>query len=230
MYKIGEFSKIVNVPLKTLRYYDEIDLFKPSYQDHFTGYRYYEKSQINKMEKIKKLKEISLSLNEIKTYLETEDINIILNKEREFMMKIEAIKNYVNEGLFEIKEGSYDDYIKWNGLKVEGKPIALEIRDNVCKYYMVFKDDEYYSEVVVFPKEDNLINLNITFGLKNYIDKLLDYLKKDYDYLVFKSDEDMYNNLDIIREKCNCIKESKEKINANNGKIFELTSIKVNLK
>ena len=46
MYKIGDFSKKTNVPIKTLRYYDEINLFKPAYQDYFTGYRYYENNQI----------------------------------------------------------------------------------------------------------------------------------------------------------------------------------------
>ena len=56
MYKIGDFSKKTNVPIKTLRYYDEINLFKPSYQDYFTGYRYYENNQIDEIKNIVKLK------------------------------------------------------------------------------------------------------------------------------------------------------------------------------
>ena len=40
-YKISEFSKLVNVPVKTLRYYDEIGLFKPEEVDIFSNYRYY---------------------------------------------------------------------------------------------------------------------------------------------------------------------------------------------
>ena len=28
LYRIGEFSKITNIPVKTLRYYDEIGLLK----------------------------------------------------------------------------------------------------------------------------------------------------------------------------------------------------------
>ena len=69
MYKIGDFSKKTNVPIKTLRYYDEINLFKPSYQDYFTGYRYYENNQIDEIKNIVKLKEINLTLEEIKEYL-----------------------------------------------------------------------------------------------------------------------------------------------------------------
>ena len=65
MYKIGDFSKRVNVPIKTLRYYDEIDLFKPSYIDDFTGYRYYVDDQIEEIKKIIMLKELNLSLKDV---------------------------------------------------------------------------------------------------------------------------------------------------------------------
>ena len=53
LYKIGEFSKLTNVPIKTLRYYDEINLFKPQEIDLFSGYRYYSKEQIEDL--IKKI-------------------------------------------------------------------------------------------------------------------------------------------------------------------------------
>ena len=53
MYKIGDFSKISEVSIKTLRYYDDINLLKPSYQDFFTGYRYYEETQLNEITLIK---------------------------------------------------------------------------------------------------------------------------------------------------------------------------------
>jgi len=51
MYKIKEFSKLTNVPIKTLRYYDEIDLFKPEYVDKNNNYRLYSDEQIPKIKK-----------------------------------------------------------------------------------------------------------------------------------------------------------------------------------
>ena len=30
LYRIGDFSQKTGIPVKTLRYYDEINLFKPS--------------------------------------------------------------------------------------------------------------------------------------------------------------------------------------------------------
>jgi DNA-binding transcriptional MerR regulator len=41
MLAIGEFSQISRVSVKTLRYYDQIGLFRPFYISPQTGYRYY---------------------------------------------------------------------------------------------------------------------------------------------------------------------------------------------
>ena len=40
MYKIGDFSKIVDIPVRTLRYYAEYGVLVPSEIDKFTGYKY----------------------------------------------------------------------------------------------------------------------------------------------------------------------------------------------
>jgi DNA-binding transcriptional MerR regulator len=41
MFKIGEFSKLTQVSIRMLRYYDEMDVFKPLIVDESTGYRMY---------------------------------------------------------------------------------------------------------------------------------------------------------------------------------------------
>lgn len=41
MYKIGEFSKITALSVKTLRYYDEEKILIPSFRNNENGYRYY---------------------------------------------------------------------------------------------------------------------------------------------------------------------------------------------
>lgn len=65
MLRIGEFSRLSQVPIKTLRYYDEIGLFKPSQIDKFTDYRYYALEQLAHIHSIMALKELGLSLEEI---------------------------------------------------------------------------------------------------------------------------------------------------------------------
>lgn len=65
MFKIGEFSKISLVPVKTLRYYDEIGLLRPAHVDDFTGYRYYAIEQLPRLNRILALKELGFSLEQV---------------------------------------------------------------------------------------------------------------------------------------------------------------------
>jgi DNA-binding transcriptional MerR regulator len=69
MLKIGEFSRLSQVPVKTLRYYDDIGLLKPSQTDPFTSYRYYVLDQLPRIHRIMALKELGLSLDEIAQFL-----------------------------------------------------------------------------------------------------------------------------------------------------------------
>lgn len=75
MFKIGEFSKIAQVSGRLLRYYDDIDLFKPQHSDPWTGYRYYTADQLPRLNRILALKELGLSLDQIKQLIES-DIGI----------------------------------------------------------------------------------------------------------------------------------------------------------
>ena len=70
-FTIGEISKLFNINKKTLRYYDEIDLFKPSYVDKNNKYRYYSIDQFECLETIQYMKELGLTLNKIKYHLNT---------------------------------------------------------------------------------------------------------------------------------------------------------------
>jgi DNA-binding transcriptional MerR regulator len=65
MFKIGDFSKVAQVSGRLLRYYDEIELFKPVYTDTTTGYRYYTAEQLPSLNRILALKNLGLSLDQI---------------------------------------------------------------------------------------------------------------------------------------------------------------------
>jgi DNA-binding transcriptional MerR regulator/predicted transcriptional regulator YdeE len=65
MFKIGEFSKLVRVPVATLRYYDQQGLLKPIEVDRFTGYRYYSADQLPRLHRILALKGLGFSLEQI---------------------------------------------------------------------------------------------------------------------------------------------------------------------
>lgn len=65
MIRIGEFSKLVQVPVATLRYYDQVGLLKPIKVDRFTGYRFYSASQLPRLHRILALKGLGFSLEQI---------------------------------------------------------------------------------------------------------------------------------------------------------------------
>ena len=65
MFKIGEFSKLSQVSIKTLRFYDEIGLFSPAQVDAFTGYRYYAADQLPRLNRILVLKDLGFALEDI---------------------------------------------------------------------------------------------------------------------------------------------------------------------
>ncbi|MBI1276615.1 MAG: MerR family transcriptional regulator [Anaerolineaceae bacterium] len=65
MFKIGDFSKICQVPVSALRYYADLGLLVPAYIDRFTGFRYYELDQLPRLNRILALKDMGLSLEEI---------------------------------------------------------------------------------------------------------------------------------------------------------------------
>lgn len=72
MFKVGDFSKLSQVSVKTLRYYDEIGLLKPVEVDRFTGYRYYSADQLPRLNRILALKDLGLALEQIARLLESD--------------------------------------------------------------------------------------------------------------------------------------------------------------
>jgi DNA-binding transcriptional MerR regulator len=120
MFKIGEFSKIAQVPGSVLRYYDQIGLLKPAHIDQWTGYRYYSSSQLPRLHRILALKELGLSLEQIAQLLDEElssnelramltlrkaQLEQVLNEEMGRLRQIEARLQFIespNQPSFDI--------------------------------------------------------------------------------------------------------------------------------
>ncbi|MDM5230915.1 MerR family transcriptional regulator [Lysinibacillus pakistanensis] len=73
IFTIGEFVQKSGVSIRTLRYYDSIDLLKPSdYTDG--GHRLYSQEDLRLLQKIKALQFLGLPLKDIKTILEKQTV------------------------------------------------------------------------------------------------------------------------------------------------------------
>jgi DNA-binding transcriptional MerR regulator len=99
LYQIGLFSKINHITTKTLRHYDEIGLLKPARIDYTTGYRYYTSEQLPRLHRILALRQLSLSLNEIKEILDNpgNTETLLKLKERELSGHIQEEKQKLSQ-------------------------------------------------------------------------------------------------------------------------------------
>lgn len=70
MLRIGDFSKLSQVTIETLRHYDALGLLKPATVDTFTGYRYYAYEQLGRLNRVLALKDLGFSLEQIAQVLE----------------------------------------------------------------------------------------------------------------------------------------------------------------
>lgn len=91
--------------VKALRYYESEGLLKPVFIDSYTGYRYYESSQLADVSRIVSLRQAGLSIKEIKRVFDGEDFALILNQRKQKIEKelsdynIQLSKiNYLLEG------------------------------------------------------------------------------------------------------------------------------------
>ena len=70
--KIGEFSRLMQVTVKTLRHYEQKELLIPDEVDEWTGYRYYSTVQMLKLNSIRKLQQLGFTLEEIRELYDNE--------------------------------------------------------------------------------------------------------------------------------------------------------------
>lgn len=105
MLKIGNFSRITSVSIRLLHYYAEIDLFHPAHIDTDTGYRYYKMEQIQDLNRILALRDLGLSLDEIKQYvkakLSADELRGML------LLKKSQLKQSLREELLKLQRVEY---------------------------------------------------------------------------------------------------------------------------
>ena len=78
LFSIGEVSKIKEITIKALRYYQEKGILIPSYIDEITGYRYYSIDQFIHIDIIKACREIGTSIKDLQEIFKTCDTDKLL--------------------------------------------------------------------------------------------------------------------------------------------------------
>lgn len=124
MLKIGEFSRIGQVSVKTLRYYDKMDLLKPQQIDPITGYRNYSFEQLPRLNRILALKGLGLSLDQIGQLL-NDDISA------------EQLRGMLRYKQVEIQQSMVEEKKKL--ARVEARLKMIEQEDRMPNYDIVMK-------------------------------------------------------------------------------------------
>lgn len=78
-FSVGEAAKAVHTTSETLRHYDRIGLVKPSMKDERTNYRCYTEQDIIRLNTVKALQLMDLSLTEIKKVLAYDNLEKIVD-------------------------------------------------------------------------------------------------------------------------------------------------------
>lgn len=74
MKTVSEISKITGVSKRTIRYYDNIGLLKPS-EVSASGYRLYDQNDIETLQQILFLRELDMPIKEIKIIIRNPNLN-----------------------------------------------------------------------------------------------------------------------------------------------------------
>src|SRR4051812_49004365 len=65
LLKIGDFARLADTNLRTLRYYEELGLLAPASRSQ-GGFRYYRRTDVNRVHMIRDLQELGLQLDRIR--------------------------------------------------------------------------------------------------------------------------------------------------------------------
>jgi DNA-binding transcriptional MerR regulator len=86
---IGEFSRMTHLSIKALRHYHDVGVLEPAAIDSFTGYRSYDASQVASAQVIRRLRDLGMSLDSIRTVVGASDVE---TRNREIAAHLERME------------------------------------------------------------------------------------------------------------------------------------------
>lgn len=186
-FSIGEAAKAVHTTSETLRHYDRIGLVKPSKKDSWTNYRYYTEQDIVRLNTVRALQLMDLSLQEIKKVLEYDDIEKIIDflaqAEKKADEKIAAVQ--YSKSKIKLAKTDYEKKLQqqqnFNGVLLKDLPERVIL----------------LSDTLEVPTLDNLWNY-----LSHFYDKVTPSLKEQFS---FEDLAGIYTENEITRLFAVCI-------------------------
>lgn len=200
MFRIGEFSKLTQVSIRMLRYYDEVGLLKPAEVDKWTGHRLYSVEQIPCLNRILYLRDSGFNVAEIALALDMDD-NLLLEDLERKRSEIEQVIQGEQEKLRKITIAK--DEIRGNkselhyniSIKSISSQQVLSLRKIVPTYY---SEGDLWNEISAFAKENKIEISNSTFSI--YHDT--EYKERDVDIELCASVSKLQENTPLPSPFC----------------------------
>ncbi|WP_432405515.1 MerR family transcriptional regulator [Wukongibacter sp. M2B1] len=199
-YKIGDISKLCNIPVRTLHHYDNIGLLKPAKVDSINNYRYYSHDQLLEINTIKYFKVAGFSLNQIKNLLERNDLEyshqMIKCKNEEIernILRLTSLKNKLNVYLEKMTSNG-QNLINSIDICVKDIPISYIA---YSRYTGLCNQDEFYLRFTKLTNvvEKNNLRMSGTMMAIYYDDyRDFDYSRADIEVCVKVDENREYDN------------------------------------
>lgn len=171
---IGQFAAMHGINKKTLMWYDEIGLFKPTVINPENGYRCYNYHQSPILETILLLRELDVSINEIQDFMKNRSACSLHKASYGSMLSVTDLLN-----------GSFDNYSR---LFIEIPFLPYQTGQHIMpkgKYLRAFHKGEWggipkrYREILDYAREHGLTFHGFSYetGInENVIDRIEDYI------------------------------------------------------
>lgn len=187
---IGKMASANRVTIATLRLYDQMGLLKPAYIDPDSGYRYYNIKQTSRLDFIRYMRELDLSLADIQSILEKEDITLI---EEKLIEKNNQIHQQLRElkAMREAVDRTIQSIERYRKSPASGT-ISLEFIDQRYILYTPCKVNFYEAGIEAYEKTIQELRAGL---MEKGLPQLLSYslgtsiLKKDFEEGRFIADK-----------------------------------------
>ena len=188
MKTVKEVSELTGISIRTLRYYDEIDLLKPAKVTE-AGYRLYDESSLKKLRQIMFFRELEVPLSEIKAIMKDSESDNRKILETQKMM-LEMKRNRLN-GIIELIS---------DVLKGEDKKIIIEHYGDIEKFKESvaegFKDEKECEHLIkIYGSKEKAVEASLkSTGTREEVSEQkneMDLIYKQFACAMESSDEDM---------------------------------------
>ena len=203
---IKEIADLVGVSVRTLQYYDELGVLKPTKVNE-AGYRFYDDAALEKLQQILFFRELDFPLKEIKGIMEnvSYDKVDIFKKQRELLtVKRDRLNRLLNllerlekgENVVSFKEFDMSEYIK------ALEQFRSENEEEVIKYW---GSVELFNEFIQKVKEDETMVAKRAISQYGSVEKYTEAMKYNLEHF-----SEIMEQIDGLKENANAIVEESD--------------------